>query len=376
MKKILILYASYGGGHLSAARSLKEYIDSNYNDVETNLVDCIKYINMALDKITTGAYRQMAKKAPWAWKKVYYHSEKGALSKISSTTNKLIARKLLHLFEEYNPNLVISTHPFGTQMTSYLKKKGKVDCKLATILTDFAPHDQWLVGHKYGDYFFVAHDGMKKALIDNFKVDKAKVFTTGIPLSSKFSTNLNSDEIYKSFDLNPQKKTILFFGGGAFGLGKNKTLEILQSLIKYIGEYQIVAISGKNPKMNAAFKDLASTIQDSSSLKVYEFIDNVPEIMHISSLVITKPGGLTISESLASSLPILIINPIPGQEEENAEFLEQSGVAVWLRKDDPADIVINNLLNSEDMLSSMREKTHALAHIDSTKNICEILLNN
>ena len=176
--------------------------------------------------------------------------------------------------------------------------------------------------------------------------------------------------------MNPQKKTILFFGGGAFGLGKNKTLEILQSLIKYIGEYQIVAISGKNPKMNAAFKDLASTIQDSSSLKVYEFIDNVPEIMHISSLVITKPGGLTISESLASSLPILIINPIPGQEEENAEFLEQSGVAVWLRKDDPADIVINNLLNSEDMLSSMREKTHALAHIDSTKNICEILLNN
>ena len=97
--------------------------------------------------------------------------------------------------------------------------------------------------------------------------------------------------------------------------------------------------------------------------------------MSISSLVVTKPGGLTISESLASSLPILVINPIPGQEEENAEFLEQSGVAVWLRKNDSPDIVISNLLKSENLLESMKEKTHHLAHIDSTKNICEILKN-
>lgn len=376
MKKILILYAAYGGGHLSAAKSLKEYIDNNFENVETNLVDCIKYINKSLDKITTEAYKQMAKKAPWAWKRVYYHSEKGALSKISSATNKLIARKLFHLFEEYNPDLVISTHPFSTQMTSYLKKKGKVNCKLATILTDFAPHDQWLVGHKYGDYFFVSHDGMKKALIKNFNVDESKVFTTGIPLSSKFSFNFDKDEIYKLFELSPEKKTILFFGGGEFGLGKNKTVEVLKCLTNYLDNYQIVAISGRNPKMNAAFKEIASTVSNSSSLKIYEFIDNVPELMSISSLVVTKPGGLTITESLASALPILIINPIPGQEEENAEFLEQAGVAVWLKKDDFPDEVINKLLNSEDILSSMKDKTCNLAHINSTKNICEIILKN
>ena len=125
--------------------------------------------------------------------------------------------------------------------------------------------------------------------------------------------------------------------------------------------------------MNQAFKDLANTLEDSSSLKIYEFIDKVPEVMSISSLVVTKPGGLTISESLASSLPILVINPIPGQEEENAEFLEQSGVAIWLRKNDSPDIVISNLLKSETLLESMKEKTHNLAHINSTKDICEIL---
>ena len=171
MKKILILYAAYGGGHFSAAKSLKEYIDNNFNDVETNIVDCVKYINKALDKITTGAYKQMAKKAPWAWKKVYYQSEKGALSKISNSSNRLMAKKLIHLFEEEKPDLVISTHPFGTQMTGYLKRKHKYNCKLATILTDFAPHDQWLVESEYGDYFFVSYDGMKKSLIQDFKID-------------------------------------------------------------------------------------------------------------------------------------------------------------------------------------------------------------
>ena len=376
MKKILILYAAYGGGHFSAAKSLKEYIDNNFNDVETNIVDCVKYINKALDKITTGAYKQMAKKAPWAWKKVYYQSEKGALSKISNSSNRLMAKKLIHLFEEEKPDLVISTHPFGTQMTGYLKRKHKYNCKLATILTDFAPHDQWLVESEYCDYFFVSHDGMKKSLIQDFKIDSSKIFVTGIPLSNRFLQDFNNEEIYNSFDLKPNKKTILFFGGGEFGLGKNRTVEILKALTNHLDQYQIVAISGKNPKMNTAFKELASELPDSSSLKIYDFINNVPEIMHISNLVVTKPGGLTVTESLASELPILIINPIPGQEEENAEFLEQSGAAIWLRHNDSPELVVENLLNSEDKLSDMKEKASNLAHIHSTQNICNILLQN
>ena len=374
MKKILILYATYGGGHLSAAKSLKNYIDNNYTDVETNLVDCIKYINKALDKVTTGAYKQMTKKAPWAWKKVYFNSEKGLLGKFSSGTNKLMAKKLFHLFEEYNPDLVISTHPFSTQMTSYLKRKGKVTCNLATVLTDFAPHDQWLVENAYGNYFFVSHDGMNTSLVNDFNIPKEKVFTTGIPISEKFLVSSEKQKIYDIFELDSSKKTILFFGGGEFGLGKNRTIEILKALTNHLDEYQIIAISGRNKKMNHAFKELAAELQNPDSLKIYDFIDKVPEAMKISDLVITKPGGLTISESLASNLPILIINPIPGQEEQNAEFLVQAEVAVWLKKSDNPSEVISNLLNSPEKLKTMSENTKKLARINSTKNICETLL--
>ncbi|MCY4191369.1 MAG: hypothetical protein OXD42_08630 [Rhodospirillaceae bacterium] len=122
MKKILILYAAYGGGHLSAAKSVKQYLDEHYTNVEAEIVDCIEFINKSLNKVTTGAYKEMAKKAPWAWKQIYQHSEKGTLSKISMTTNKFMALKLLKLFNDKKPDLVVSTHPFATQMTSYLKE--------------------------------------------------------------------------------------------------------------------------------------------------------------------------------------------------------------------------------------------------------------
>ena len=111
MKKILIFYASYGGGHLSAANSIKQCIDDNFKDYETNLVDCMKYVNKPINAITTTAYKEMAKKFPWAWGEVYLLSQKGPLAHISSTSNNLMAKKLLKLLKEYNPDIVISTHP-------------------------------------------------------------------------------------------------------------------------------------------------------------------------------------------------------------------------------------------------------------------------
>ena len=376
MKKVLILYAKYGGGHSSAANAIKNYIDNHYENIEANVVDCIEYINRALNKISTSTYRKITSATPRLWKKVYHNSEKGILSKISNGSNKFMARKLYHLVEEYNPDIIISTHMFSTQMISYLKKKNKINCTLATVLTDFAPHDQLLVGCKYGDYFFVSSNQMKESLINDFGISKTKVFVTGIPLSERFKSYFDTHKILKDFGLTANKKTILFFGGGEFGLGKSRTVAIFRSLTKHLSEYQIIAISGKNKKMHEAFIDIYNELGCPSELKIYEYITNVPEAMSISSLVVTKPGGLTSSESLASSLPMLIINPIPGQEEENAEFLEQAGAAIWIRPNDDIDIVINNLLNSPDTLNNMKNNAAKIAHVDATKNICEIVLNN
>lgn len=373
MRKILIFYASFGGGHLSAANSIKQYIDDNFSGYETKLVDCMLYVNKPFNRITTTAYKEMAKKFPWAWGEVYSLSQKGAIAHISSTTNNLLAKKLLKLLREYKPDIVISTHPFGSQMVSYLKRKALVDCTLATIMTDFAPHCQWLVGKEQVDYFFVSHEKMREELI-NSDIPENKVFATGIPLSNKFLMHYNKVDIMNSFGLNPNKKVILFFGGGEFGLGRENTIKILKSFIEHNNGYQIIAIAGKNKKMKDSFDSLVRDLHVEDIVKVLPYTNMVPELMSISDLVVTKPGGLTSTESLASGLPIVAINPIPGQEEENAEFLENAGVAVWIHKQENYDEVISNLLSDKDKLHQMKINTKLLAKKNSTKDICNIIL--
>lgn len=377
MKKIIIFYASYGGGHLNAAKSIQECLSNNYSDqnLEIELIDCMKYVNITIEKITTAAYREMAKKMPWAWGRIYADSQKGPLAHISSRSNKIMAIKLLKLLREKQPDLIISTHPFGSQMCSYLKRKGKIESKLATIMTDFAPHDQWLIGSAYTDFFFVAHDKMKDYLISK-NISPNKIYTTGIPISAKFSQKFNKEDILKEFNLKPNLKNILFFGGGEFGLGKTKTVEIFECFVKMFDNIQIIAISGKNEKMHNNFINIVEEYKKSETVRVLEYTNKVPELMSISDLVVTKPGGLTTSESLASELPMIIINPIPGQEEENAEFLEEKGIAIWIKKHDNPYELLKNLFDSPQILENMRKNTKALARKNSTQDICNILINN
>ena len=372
MKKILIFYAAYGGGHYSAAKSVKKYLDDNFK-VETEIIDCIEYINKVLNKITTEAYKEMARKAPNLWGKVYSNSQKGVLGHVSSRTNKMMAIKLKNLIKEKNPDLVISTHPFSSQMVSYLRKKGKINCKLVTVLTDFAPHEQWLIGHEYTDAFFVSNDNMEKYLCD-YGIEKDKIHVTGIPLSDRFFQKFDKTAIYSEFNLDPSKPVILFFGGGEFGLGKDRTLQILDALIHNLTTCQIVAISGKNKKMNQGFSQLVDSSHSQDRVRILDYTNQVPELMSIATIVVTKPGGLTTSESLASDLPILVINPIPGQEEENAEFLEAHNVAVWLKKDDDPNKVIQDLFNNPEKLNEMKQNAKLLAKRNSTKDICKIIM--
>ena len=373
MKKILIFYASYGGGHLNAAKSIKERIDKNYNNYETELIDCMKYVNKPIEAITTAAYREMAKKMPWAWGKIYSDSQKGPLAHISSKSNQILAIKLLKLLREKQPDLIISTHPFGSQMCAYLKRKGKISAKIATIMTDFSPHDQWLVENEHTDYFFVAHDKMKEYLMSK-NIPSNKIFATGIPISARFLQTYDKKEILKELNLKEGKKNILFFGGGEYGLGKARTIEIFKHLVENFDNIQVIAIAGKNEKMKSEFEKIVEENNKQESIKVLSFTNKVPELMSISDLVVSKPGGLTTSESLASNLPMIIINPIPGQEEENAEFLESKGTGIWLRKNNSYNEVLKSIIDDSSKLNEMKKNTKLLAKKHSTEDICNVLL--
>lgn len=171
------------------------------------------------------------------------------------------------------------------------------------------------------------------------------------------------------------KKIYYFFGGGEFGLGKNRTFEFLDNLIKTSKDMQIIAIAGKNEKMKSKFDEIVKKNNATNRVRILSFTNQIPELMSISDVVVTKPGGMTTTESLACNLPMIIINPIPGQEEENAEFLENKGVGIWIKKNDDVSKILHNLFSNPHKLDKMKENTLSIGNPNSTKDICNILFN-
>ena len=374
LKKILIFYGTYGGGHIAAAKSIKNFIDSHYEDTDIEFIDCIEYISKYANKISTKAYVELTKNTPRLWKKLYSGSNKGAIATISNASNRIMAVKLKHLIKEKRPDLIISTHPFSSHMCAILKKKKQIDCELATIMTDYHIHNQWLSLPEFVDYFFVANEQMKLDMIKK-EIPAEKIFVTGIPVSPRFQEQFDKDEIFDEFWLDKDKFTVLLFGGGEFGLGKNVAVKVLESTVRMFRDIQVVAISGKNKKMHAAFEEIVEKTNSSARVKVLEFTDKVPELMAISGIVVTKAGGLTITESLVSGLPIVIINPIPGQEEENAQFLVNSGCAIWIKqKEKNIPGIFKELYRNKELLGKMKEASIKLSKPNSTRDICDILL--
>ena len=179
----------------------------------------------------------------------------------------------------------------------------------------------------------------------------------------------------ENFGLKDGLKNVLFFGGGEFGLGKARTVEIFESLVRYIDNIQIVAVAGKNERMKSHFIDVVEKNHKENNVKVLGFTNQVPELMSISDLVVTKPGGLTTSESLACHLPMVIINPLPGQEEENAALLESKGIGVWLKKEDDPREFFEELFANPEKLNLMRENTNLLGKKFASEDICRIVIS-
>lgn len=191
-----------------------------------------------------------------------------------------------------------------------------------------------------------------------------------MPISQRFLENFNKKEIKKEFGLKENLKTIIFFAGGRMGLARRNIFEYMQTLANSEENIQVVAVSGKNKKVYEKFKQIA---ENKENIKVLEFTNKVPELMSIADLVITKPGGITSSESLASNVPILAINPIPGQEEENAEFLAENKVAIWLKPKDKLEEKLKEILKDE-TLNKLKENTKKLGNANAAKEICENIL--
>lgn len=373
---ILLFYASYGSGHLSAATAIEQYIKENYPDAKTLKIDCVEYINKSINKISTSAYKSIILKTPVLWGQVYKLLKNDTILDITQFSNRFMAKKIFTLFEDFEPDLVISCHPLGGQITSFLKSHKKTNCKLATVMTDFASHKQWLIGKDYTDYFFVSNIEMKTSLISE-GIYPNKIYVSGIPISPNFYKNYDKENIYKSLNIAKNKKNIIFFGGGSLGLSSSSNIQaILTSLLQATDEsHQIIIISGKNQKLYNDFQKTINNTYHKSQIKLIDFTTELPELLPITSFVITKPGGLTITECISTNVPIILINPIPGQEKENAQYIADNKMGIWIKASKPTSEYFQEIFNDTKLIEEIKENQKKYSHINSTKNICDILIN-
>ncbi len=364
--KIMLLTAATGGGHLRAAHAVEQYIRNN-TDYDVLTVDALKAIGHLLDKTVCDSYLFMAKKTPGLFGKLYEQSNRE--NRFSSLVPKLSGRfskGLLPSIEEYAPDAIITTHPFATEMVSNLKEEGLVQTPLVCIITDYGAHRAYIAGQV--DAYVVACEDMV-AELESLGVAAEKVHPFGIPVHDVFFQKGDRAALFEELGLDPELPTVLFMAGS---FGVSNIIKLYRELGETDVAMQVIVITGKNQKLYGAFeKEL--TAGSPIPTKLVFFTQTVEKYMQVSSLLVTKPGGLTVSEALACGLPMAVFDAIPGQEEDNADFLASHGMCVRLCKEGNFAKEISSLLRETARLSAMRENCRNFDKSRSIPNMLELI---
>lgn len=370
--KILILTASTGGGHKRAAAAIETKIKSVSPETEVHTIDALKAIGKVYDKTVCGGYHFMATKVPKFYGECYKITDRKTLMyKAVMRSNTMMSDKLLETINKYNPDCVIICHPFVTTMLSKLKRQGKTNVKTISLITDYGAHRTYIVPGM--DAYVLAEPQMKKKLIEEYNVDENLIHPLGIPIFDKFSIPFDKAEICKRENLSQDKPTVLLMAGS---FGVTKVLDFYKGLAKGSNNIQLIVIVGKNKHLYERLEHAIKSCNAQSYTKLLYFVDNVEDYMHISDIIVTKPGGLTVTESLCCHLPMAIYSAFPGQERDNADYLVQKNVAIMLDQELGVQ-EIHSLLNNEKQLNAMKESCKELARPDSAlaifnlaKSIC------
>ncbi len=362
---VLILSIAAGGGHMRAAQAVRDYMAKHNRDIGVEIVDWFKYINPVVDKVVIGSYMGTLKASPALYGKLYDMAEKEeSLSDISLTINRLLALRMESLITNKKPGIVLCTHPFPLEVVCYLKKKRRLDFRIISLLTDFSPHSFWL--REGVDYYVVPNED----LIYEMKwkgVPEERVLPFGIPIDERFTSDYDKGSARK--DLGLKNKTTLLLMGGSLGMGKLK--EVFTGLFRSSLDIQLIAVCGNNKKLKVSLEAVASS--SPGRAVVFGYTDEVPRLMAASDLLVTKPGGLTVSEAMTMGLPIAIISPIPGQERQNARYLINSGMAVEFKRGDYLEGMISQLMANPIRLSHMREIAALTAKPGATGDLCRFI---
>lgn len=352
MKKILICTISIGNGHKSVTNTLKNYLDAN-ESYEISVVDIYEYLTPKIGKMINKLYEGSIKYLPSAYELFYEKTDEDAL--LNDKINLSRAPKFKKIINEIDPDLIIHTYP-SMFYVKYMKGDQRVPS--ISIVTDYYAHKYWL--QKYVDYYITPTDQVKKQL-QLLGIEEDKLFAYGIPIKESFYRKIDDHEKHRLLDKYqlPKDKQILMLMSG--GLGMGKIIEVFNRLKD--SEYHLIVLAGKNESL----KDKLDEVNTDHT--ILPFIDYVDDLVNLSHGIITKPGGLTTTEIIASNKPLFIINPIPGQEEWNSRYILNEGLGRRIYDLDMILYDIQSVLSNQKRLDYIESMSDDLSHQDCLKNI-------
>jgi len=369
MKKALIFYISKQSGHFHAANAIEKGLSSLSPRMRVEKINALTYTNPVLGKIINKAYLEIIKKRPEIWEHIYDNPDvMSRTKKARDALHRFNMSKIKRLLEKRSPDVIICTQAFPCGMVADYKRTTGYSVPLMGVLTDHAPHSYWLF--KEVDYYVAPSDETAAAL-EKKGIPREKIKTCGIPVDPKFKKGHDVPRLRKELGLTKGDPVILIMGGSQ-GLGAVE--EAVRSIMEdQRHSYQILVVTGSNNKLYKRLGRLRKALSN-SALHVVSFVDNIDELMEASDMIVTKAGGMTTAEAMVKDLPLVIIDPIPGHERMNTDFLVGKGAAVEVSEYRQLPLKINEIFDSRGTLEKMKDNIRKLAKPDSAVEIAELAL--
>ncbi len=360
-KNILITTAPFGNGHKMVATAIKNaFIKKGYNNVV--VVDLFTETH---PKITEAIKKAYIKSYDFgkAYSKLYFGSEKLTDKRVVELYRNFGYKKLKEISEIFKPNVIINTFPILASLK--IKDDKGNNIPVFNIVTDYYAHKLWI--SKEIDKFYIATDELQEEF-KKMNIPAEKIVVSGIPIREAFDEFDNLAKLYAKYNFKRSKRIVLI-NSGAFGVLRH-VQRVCTELCKH-KNIQVAVVCGNNKLQKTKLESLGL-----NNLKVFGFVDNIHELYKISCCMISKPGGITLTEALSVQLPLIIIKPVPGQEKENALYFERKGAAIIANN--PYQIVNStvDLINNPALLSAMRKNMKKMYNKSSSERIVDDVLGS
>ena len=368
--RILLLHASAGAGHKRAAQALGIGFSEACPDAEIQICDILDFTPPIFKKTYAESYLDVIKKVPELWGYMYSRSDRKALMplrrKIRSLVNKTNTVEFSLFYRKFAPDIVVCTHFMPLEIISARISKGKTDASLFCAVTDFAVHSLWVM-ENVACYYVATEEAQRQLMRHGQPANRVSV--KGIPIDPVFAQGLSNGAARKQLSIDDNRPVVLILSGG---VGVGPAAELIQAIGESDVDCRLLVVAGSNQELKASAEEAARGL--SLPVTVFGFVNNIHTLMDAADLIVSKPGGLTTSEVLAKGKPLLIMDPIPGQEQRNCEYLLEAGVAARLFDIEDAGYKIKSLLTDKGRLARMSRCASKIGHPTAATNIARDIM--